>query len=236
MRVLITRPEHDAPEFEALLRQRGHQPFTEPLLSITFDEGPDLDVGQYGLIVFTSANGVRAAARRITNRRTPALAVGPATATEARNSGWTNVLTSRGEGTTGLVEYLVSHPQWHSHPILHISGTDVAGDLLAQAGVIGYSITRLQLYSAKPATGISTSLHRHLEQGTLDAATFFSPRTAKIFCDLVHAAGLAGCVAAVTACAISNNTANSLKILTFRKVLVAQNATAQAMLDLVDSL
>ena len=236
MRVLITRPKDDATEFESLLRERGHEPVTEPLLSIVCDDGPAIDVERYGLVVFTSANGVRAAARRMHARSTPVLAVGPATSAEARKAGFTNIATSAGEGTSGILEHLKAHPSLLSRPMLHISGTDVAGDLSSMVAGIGANLDRLQLYRAVATTGLSDGLREQLINGTLDAATFFSPRTAKIFCDLVQAAGLAATSGHMAACAISSNAANSLKTLTFRKVLVAQNATSLAMRDLLETL
>ncbi len=236
MRVLVTRPEHDAREFEAELRKRGHEPVSQPMLSIEFEEGPMLDLQDIDLVVFTSANGVRAAARRISARSLPVLAVGPATASEAERQGFKPVTTIAGEGTSGIIEHLAAHPGLKGKRLLHISGADVAGDLLTQAGAMGFSITRRQLYRAVSATSLSPALRQHLQQETLEAATFFSPRTAKIFCELVGEAGLAARANRVTACAISRNAAKSLETLTFRKVLVAQNATASAMLDLLDSL
>lgn len=236
MRVLVTRPEHDAREFEDELRKRGHEPVSQPMLSIEFDDGPMLDLQGTGLIVFTSANGARAAARRMSARSLPVLAVGPATASEAARQGFTSVTTIAGEGTRGMLEHLAAHPGLKGASLLHISGADVAGDLVAEAGSMGFRVTRRQLYRAIAATGLAPDVRQHLQQGTLDAATFFSPRTAKIFCDLLGDAGLAAQAKRVAACAISQNAAKSLETLTFRKVLVAQNATASAMLDLLDSL
>lgn len=236
MRVLVTRPEHDAREFESELRKRGHEPVSHPMLSIAIDDGPVLDLHDIGMIVFTSANGVRAAARRMTERSIAVLAVGPATASEATSQGFTSVTTIAGEGTNGILEHLAAHPVLKGTRLLHISGADVAGDLVTQAGTMGFSITRRQLYRAVAAASLAPGLRQHLQQGTLEAATFFSPRTAKIFCDLVEEAGLAAQSKHLVACAISRNAAKSLETLTFRKVLVAQNATASAMLDLLDSL
>jgi len=236
MRVLITRPKDDAREFEALLRERGHEPVSEPLLSIAFEDGPAIDVERYGLLVFTSANGVRAAARRVRSRSTPVLAVGPASSAEARKAGFTSVMTSAGEGTSGILEHLKAQPTLLARPMLHISGADVAGDLSSMATEIGARLDRLQLYRALATPVLSESLRDHLLQGTLEAATFFSPRTAKIFCELVHAAGLDATTGSIAACAISTNAANSLKTLTFRKVLVAHNTTSLAMRDLLETL
>ena len=164
------------------------------------------------------------------------LAVGPATSAEARKAAFTDIAMSAGEGTSGILEHLKAHPSLLSRPLLHISGADVAGDLSSMVAGIGARLDRLQLYRAVAATGLSEGLREQLINGTLDAATFFSPRTAKNFCDLVQAAGLAATTGSITACAISSNAANSLKTLTFRKVLVAQNATSLAMRDLLETL
>ena len=57
MRVLITRPRHDAETFATLLHARGHTTIIEPLIDIAFRDGPPLDLSGVGAIALTSANG-----------------------------------------------------------------------------------------------------------------------------------------------------------------------------------
>ena len=78
-RVLVTRPAADAEALADILQKRGHEPVMAPLL---FIEDRDLAVDPTGAqaILFTSANGVRAASNAFSQRTILVLCVGEATA------------------------------------------------------------------------------------------------------------------------------------------------------------
>ena len=97
MRVLVTRPLEDARETEAALKVRGHDAVVAPLLFVNFHDGPEMDLAGIQAILATSANGVRALARRTARRDLPLLAVGPQTAEAARESGFEDVKSADGE-------------------------------------------------------------------------------------------------------------------------------------------
>lgn len=236
MRVLITRPIEAARETAAALAARGHEPLVEPLLSIRIEPGPAIDVGAFHGLVLTSANGARAAAARIVERAIPVIAVGPATAAQARASGFTAVEEADGNGTDGIVAHLARKPVTDSRPLLHISGADVAGDLLARVQALGLTIERRTLYKAVAATRLTPAMQQALKEHTLHAALFFSPRSSEIFARLVAEAALEPALAGVCACVISQNAADALKLRTFRKVLVAKDTTTEAVMDLLDKL
>ena len=69
-----------------------------------------------------------------------------------------------------------------------------------------------------------------LRERTLDAALFFSPRSARIFADLVARASLAESCRAVAAAAISQATAKALDRLDFAARLVAAHPDQEALL------
>lgn len=236
MRVLITRPLDAAHDTAAELRSRGHDAIIEPLLTIIIEQGPPLDTGRYARLVLTSANGAHAAATRMADRRIPVLAVGPATAAEARARGFTQVTEADGNGIDGIVSALARLPAKDHRPLLHVAGTDVAGDLAAQARKLGLNLERMTLYRAVAAGALSDGTREMLKSGQVDVAMFFSPRTAEIFARLAHAAGIGQHLGRICACVISQNAANALKSLTFGKVLVAKETTAGAMVDLLDDL
>ena len=233
MRVLLTRPIDDAKETAATLQAMGHEPLIEPLLHIKINEGPALETKPYRLLVITSMNGVRAARQRITDRSIEILAVGDTTAREARRSGFDNVSIADGGGTQGILSALARMDRSDSRPLLHVSGVDAASDLQSAVQDLGLRLERVQLYKAQAAQGFSAATTKAIAEQSIDVAMFFSPRTASIFCDLATRAGLESSLAGVWACAISNNTSRSLSPITFRKVLVAEDASAQSMLDLL---
>lgn len=236
MRVLLTRPLDAAHDTAAELRSRGHDAIIEPLLTIIIEQGPPLDTGRYARLVLTSANGARAAATRMADREIPVLAVGPATAAEALALGFTQVTEADGNGIEGIVSALARLPANGNRPLLHVAGTDVAGDLAAQARKLGLNLERMTLYRAVAADALSDQTREALKAGHIEAAMFFSPRTAEIFARLAHEAGIGEHLGHVRACVISQNAAKALKSLTFGKVLVAQQTTASAMVDLLDDL
>src|SRR5689334_21297294 len=103
MRILVTRPQADGAEIARLLAARGHQALLAPLLEPCFPDGPPLEEGPaldgVTAILATSANGVRALARRTARRDLSIYAVGPQTAQEARRAGFSSVHSADGDAT-----------------------------------------------------------------------------------------------------------------------------------------
>ena len=97
MRLLVTRPAEDAAPLAALLEEKGHEVTLEPLLTIEPVDNAVLDFEGVQALLITSANGVRAFAERNAERDLPVLAVGDASASVARELGFTNVESATGD-------------------------------------------------------------------------------------------------------------------------------------------
>lgn len=230
MRVLITRPRPDAEALADRLHALGHATIIEPLIDIAFTSGPDLDLTGAQALLFTSANGARAAARRTRDRALPVLAVGPTTAAEAKALGFTNVSESTGEGVDGLAHTVRATLNPRSGALVHVTGTFTAGDLSAALKPAGFTVRVERLYEAHAAASLSGALTAELTGGVVDAATFFSPRTAALFANLIAATNLEHTCATMAAATLSDAVAKALSPLRFRKVLVADQPTADALL------
>ncbi len=233
MRVLITRPRPDADELAALLHARGHTTFIEPLIDIVMRDGPPLDLSGVQALVFTSANGARAAAMRTTERALPVFAVGPATAATARALNFVDLTESPGEGVEGLAQHVRAGLTPAKGALLHPTGAVTAGDLQASLEPHGFIVFRQVIYEARATDALSGALIAELGAGSIAAAMFFSPRTAALFATLTAAAGLAPACRGVVAMALSEAVANALAPLTFRHLSVAARPLTDAMLDLV---
>ena len=96
MRVLVTRPLDDANETAELLRKRGHDPLVAPLLGVNYHDGQPLHLEGVQALLATSANGVRAFARRTSRRDYCVLAIGSQTAAAARDAGFSDVRNADG--------------------------------------------------------------------------------------------------------------------------------------------
>lgn len=229
MRVLITRPEDDAREIAARLVARGHEPVIAPLLAIHFFDGPEISLDDVQAILATSANGVRALARRAARRDVPVFAVGPQTAETARAENFASVRSADGDAET-----LAARAQAWSVPdkgvLLHATGKDSQGKLAASLTTAGYRVRVLELYEAVAADALPMDAAQRLRDGTLDAVLFFSPRTGRIFRACCTAEGLEDPCARLTAICISAVTANALAPLAFGSVLIAAAPNQEALL------
>ena len=228
MRILVTRPLEDGREIAARLAERGHQPLLAPLLTPRFHDGPEPDLDNVQAVLATSANGIRALSRRTARRDLSIFAVGPQTAAAARKAGFTDVRSADGDAGT-LAE---ATKRWASPEaiLLHVCAEDAPGTLAKNLSASGFTVCRCALYAIEPAKSLPAEVKAALQEGALDAAMFFSPRTARIFAALADGLPVQG----LAAFCISPATAQSLSPLAFARVAVAARPNQDAMLALVE--
>lgn len=232
MRALITRPQEDAETLVAELNAAGVETFVEPLLNITAIPDAVAKLDKVQAILLTSRNGARALAEATEQRDMPIYAVGDATAGVASELGFTSVESASGD-SAALAQLIEDRLDPQDGALLHGSGTAVAGDLAGTLAAKGFTIRCEVLYEARPAARLSAALQAQLTDGVLDAVTFFSPRTAQTFVNLVNEAGLASACRAVTAICISPAVARALGTMEFYDILVASRPDAPAMIAAV---
>ena len=233
-RALVTRPREEAGGLVQALAQRDIAALVEPMLQIHFREvTPDLADVQ--AVLCTSANGVSALARSCSERGVPLFAVGDATAARARALGFTTV-ESAGGNAADLVRLVALRLEPRTGRLVHVSGNEVAGDLVGDLRKRGFAIERIVLYEARPVITLSDAAIRALDAGEVDFALFFSPRTAAIFTRLVEAAGIARACETVTALSISTAIDAALGGTVWRERRVAEQPNQPALLDLLDRL
>jgi uroporphyrinogen-III synthase len=228
MRILVTRPVEDGEEIAARLADMGHQALLAPLLTVRFHDGSEPDLEDVQAILATSANGIRALARRTARRDFSIFAVGPQTAEEARNCGFIEIKNADGDAKA-LAE---AATRWASRKgvLLHVCGQDAPGTLAENLSLRGFQVRRVVLYAIEPAAQLPAEAVAALKAGALDAAMFFSPRSARIFG--VLADGLP--TESLVALCISAATAQALTSLSFARVAVAARPNQAAMLALVE--
>ena len=227
MKILVTRPLADGHQIAARLAGQGHQALLAPLLEPRFFEGPEPQLDDVQAVLATSANGVRALVRRTARRDIPIFAVGPQTAEEAAAAGFTDVKSADGDAVA-LAE---AAARW-AEPgavLLHVCGEDAPGTLADMLSGRGFAVRRAVLYGMATATALPPDVRDALGQGAVDAAMFFSPKTAGLFLELARDLPIAG----LTALCISPNTAKVLPASAFARVQIAETPNQDAMLKLV---
>jgi len=229
MKILITRPLEDAEETAAKLAALGHHGVVAPLLATDFIMGPPPDLAGVQAVLFTSANGVKAWQRRAGGHDVTAFAVGPQTTDAAKAAGFTDVRNADGDSRS--LARLVQDQAWpDAGTLLHVHGGE--GSALAQElGRHGFQMREAVLYRVIPAA-IPPEAADLLGAGTLDAALFFSPRSAGIFRDLAQKQHwpterlLAACISAAAA--------QALAPLSFAQIRIAAAPNQAALLACLD--
>ena len=233
MRILITRPIEDARPLADALEQRGIEVLIEPLLEIRHLDDAEIDLDGVQALLFTSANGVRAFAALSPRRDLKVFTVGDGSADAARQAGFPNVESARGD-VEALAALVVDRLKAEDGVLFHAAGTVTAGDLKTRLEGLGYQVRRAQLYEAKIATALSTETRANLTLGGIDAVLLFSPRTAATFAELWQAAGSPS-LARIHALCLSAAVAREIGNLGWAGVEIADRPDLPSMLALVDA-
>jgi uroporphyrinogen-III synthase len=233
LKVLVTRPLEDGVEIAARLADMGHQALLAPLLTPRFHDGPLLeesgpDLEDVQAILASSANGIRALVRRTARRDFSIFAVGPQTAEEARKAGFREIRNADGDAKD-LAE-AVSRWAAPKGVLLHVCGEEAPGTLAENLSRHGFNVRRLALYSIEPARQLPSEAVAALKDGSLDAALFFSPRSARLFRELADGLPTDG----LLALCISAATAQALASMPFARTLVAARPNQAAILALIE--
>ncbi len=233
MRVLVTRPQQDALETADTLIARGHQPIVAPLLSINYHAGAELDLFGVQAILATSVNGVRALSRRLARRDVPVFAVGRQTARTAKEVGFDPVKSADGDAKA-LADAVPGWTTPEKGSLVHVSGTGGNAALAKALGAAGFRIRTEYLYDVGEVHALPAVAHDALTDAGLDAVLLFSPRSARVFAELVVRAGLGGSASGFVVACISAAAASRLESLNVRDVRIAKRPNQRSLLDCLD--
>lgn len=234
MRVLVTRPQADGEALAQELRQRGHEPVLAPLLEVHVRDDVAVDLSDVQALLFTSANGVRALSAATTQRDVRVLAVGEASAQAAAAAGFRQVESAGGDADD-LARLVRARLDPQGGDLLHPAGRVIRGDLGDALAGDGYRVRRLPLYDAVSAARLPEAARTAIAARRLDAALFFSPRTARTFVTLIRQADLAPACQDVDAVCLSPAVAEAAAALTWRHVRVAARPERAALLAALES-
>ncbi len=243
--VLITRPLTATARLDAMLRGCGYRTLIEPMLTIVPTESARPEVPSIDAVMLTSANACTALEAQHANTRDlltkPCFCVGPHTASAAEALGFRHIISGEGSGADLARLILTQHfsdktePQgWsirsaHAGRILHICGEDIAPAAHDELRTAGYAVTVWPVYRAEPATAFSPVLLEYLGRGLLDAALFFSPRTAAVFVDLAARHELQACCGGLTAIGLSEAVIAAARPIAWRQLAAAETPTEDAV-------
>ncbi len=229
-RVLITRPVENAAALTQLLLARGYDVIHEPMFSIRF-LSRTVDIADLQAVLLTSANGARALAAATAARSVKVFAVGHATGRACHKHGFNDVIMAGGT-VADLARLVITRLRPENGALLHVAGSVSAGDLSGQLRQAGFVVRKTILYDAHPTTTLAKS--QLIADGAIDAALFYSPRSAAIFAALVNRAGVGQGLAASCAYCLSEPVRCQLSELPWRLVRVASAPNQESLLAALD--
>jgi len=226
--VLVTRPEPGASETAARLTELGFSPVVAPVMAVV-PRDIDLPMRPQAVLV-TSGNAIAALPRTL--HAVPLLAVGDATAERARAAGFANV-HSAGRDAAALAELAVALCRPSAGPLLLASG-EAQGMALARAlRNQGFRVVRRIAYATSPVEALPAEARAALASGTIRAALFFSPQSARVFVTILQRDMPASSVRGIEALSISYTTGEALKSLPWLRVRVASHPNQEELLKLL---
>jgi len=234
--VLVTRPEPENAATADALRQHGIEVLLAPLLQ--FEALPirhDDDVNYRGVIV-TSASAPRAIRSHPLCGQLielPLFAVGNRTADAARTIGFTNVLSADGDvaALRKLITDTIPRRTRKTTPLLYLSGTDIAGDIVSGLADDGIMATPLTVYRMIPVADLPDLVRAAFTGQVIDAVLHYSPRSAAAYVAAVRGAGLEIAGLAVLQVCISDASARVLREAGAGRLVVAERPREVAMIE-----
>ena len=184
-----------------------------------------VEFGDSAGLIFSSANGVNAAALLNVDRSLPAYCVGPATTQAAQNAGWDAQM--RGATAQELVANLLKFKP--RIPLFHLRGEHSRGNVAERLTESGLT-TREQPIYRQQLLPLSDEASQAAEDNQPIIAPLFSPRTARHFADVWAGS------APLWLAAISEAAAEPLKTLRFERLKIADEPTPDKMQKAVKKL
>ncbi len=230
-RLIITRPAEDGSQLAESLHDLGFETVLAPVFEIVPLPGLKLDLGGVQALLMTSANGVRAFAGRNPERNLKVFAVGDATARAAVDLGFADVESAGGD-VDDLARLVAERARPSAGMLLHVAQSERAGDLSASLADTSFQVRREVLYEARPAENLPDDARAAIVASQCDGVLLYSPRSARLFEDLLARAGLSDAATGLDAFCLSNNVLKALKG-PWRRRAVADKPSQESLLHLL---
>ena len=235
MKLLITRPAEDAKRQAVPFEALGHEVVIRPLMEVVFPRLTPLRLqGVQGLIA-TSRNALRGLARNGTFEAAkclPTFCVGEATASFARELGFTHVVAGKG-AAKDLIPLITYSTVPEAGALLYITGQHLAFDLEKPLKTKGYAVPRVIVYEAREADkNTMTAFADSLRQGT-EGIVLMSPRTSEICVKAIKQFKLEREAATATCYCYSGAVARPMREIDGMSIAIACSPTEADLLELI---
>jgi uroporphyrinogen-III synthase len=214
MTVLVTRPHPDNEATAKALRARGFGALLAPMLR--FEPMPLSDhlAGNYGAVIVTSANALRAIEPQLAQSRLlklPLFAVGAHTASAAHSLGFAAVISADGDASALRDRVLGEKRLKKNSALLYLAGADISRDLASDFAAHGRDVTTVVTYRMVELAHLPRAALDAFAANAIGAVLHYSQRSARAFLEAARADGVEISALSVLQCCLSANVALALR-------------------------
>jgi uroporphyrinogen-III synthase len=235
MAVLVTRAYPDNEATAAALRARGLEVLLAPMLRFEPIAFRDEEEADYGAVIVTSANALRAIEPQLAGHRLlklPLFAVGEHTAAAARRLGFGTVMTANGDAAALrdlVLERVRAKRLKKTSALLYLAGADLSRDLSAELGEKGFTVVTQTTYRMAPVASLPREACDGFAANRIEAVLHYSRRSARVFLEAAGAAGVEISALAIPQCCISEAVASILRDAGATHIMVAASPDENAL-------
>ena len=208
MTIVITRPKDDTEQLAKALIEKGYNVFKEPLLKVETLPYQKIEENNWQAVIGTSANCFKSLANHPDLNSLlalPVFCIGPSSADVARKIGFRRVEISGGS-LEELNELIIKKLTPKNGPLLYLSGKIISGEL----NPAGFETCRKTIYQAVALERLSHDLIQQIKSNKIEGVLLYSPRTAKIWLNLLSESELLIPMENILHYCLSLNVANQL--------------------------
>lgn len=232
--IWLTRPLPDSTSLATELDARGIRSIISPVMRIEMLVPSIPTAHAPTALLLTSRYGVHALSHLPAQwRNLPVYCVGRATAARAQEQHFTNTITGEADALT-LMETISAVLPAHSR-LLYLTGDETRVDVVSLLASRNIEVEEHWAYRAHAAVELSSELRTALADQQVDGVTFFSPRSAKLACELLLKHNLDESTQSVDAFCLSLNVVQAAARLNWRMFAACHRPTRKAMVELVVS-
>jgi uroporphyrinogen-III synthase len=232
MAVLVTRPHPDNETTARGLRARGFEALMAPMLR--FEPMPPSDdlTADYGAVIVTSANALRAIEPQLVQSALlslPLFAVGDHTASAARSLGFAEVISADGDAAALRASVLGAKRSRKGSALLYLAGADLSRDLAGEFSAHGRDVVTVVTYRMVALPHLPREVCEAFAANAIEAVLHYSQRSARAFLEAARSDGVEISALSVLQCCLSANVALTLREAGATQVQIAASPNENAL-------
>lgn len=239
MALLVTRPQPDNDSTAAALRAKGYDVLLAPMLRFEPTPFPDDLDADYGGVIVTSANALRALQHQPVLARLfdrPVFAVGGHTARKAAELGFKTVIVADGDAISlrAKIGASIRRDRRKAAPLLYLAGADLSRDLAGELREDGFDVVVQTAYRMAPVPTLPAEICEAFAANRIEAVLHYSRRSARCFVDATRASGIEISALAIPQCCLSEQVSEVVREAGATQVTVARTPDEPALFDALD--